>query len=146
MKKLIPVILLFVCSHGMAQDTDTTIFSTTTTILPITSIIPSGDWTFNPYPFGNQKVISTYDTTLLFKGIDTVSHNHNYLSENILPFSFSSCAVLHDAAGCPDAWGNFDIICEVCLRNCNVKESRRVEKVINPYQLAKDRLNKIKQK
>ena len=78
MKKLIPVILLFVCSHGMAQDTDTTIFSTTTTILPITSIIPSGDWTFHPYPFGNQKVISTYDTTLLFKGIDTVSHNHNY--------------------------------------------------------------------
>lgn len=145
MKKIITVILLFVCSYVMAQDTDTAIFSTTT-ILPSTSIIPLGDWTFHPYPFGNQKVISTYDTTLLFKGIDTVSHNHNYLSESNIPFTFSSCAVLHGDAGCPDAWGNFDIICEICLRNCNVKESRRVEKVSNPYQLAKERLNKIKQK
>lgn len=145
MKKLITLIFLFACSHVMAQDTDTAIFSTTT-ILPSTLIIPSV-LPYNEFnPFSNEKVISTYDTTLLFKGIDTVSHNHKYLSENIHSFSFSSCLVLHDAAGCQDAWDNFDIICEVCLRNCNVKESRRVEKVISPYQLAKDRLNKIKQK
>ena len=145
MKKLITLIFLFACSHVMAQDTDTAIFSTTT-ILPGTTVIPAEYWTINEHPFGNQKVISTYDTTLLFKGIDTVTHNHKYLSEFNHPFSFSSCLVLHDAAGCPDAWGNFDIICEICLRNCNIKESRRVEKVDNPYQLAKDRLNKIKQK
>ncbi len=145
MKKIITVILLFICSHVMAQDIDTASF-TTMAILPGTTEIPEGFLIINEHPFGNQKVISIYDTTLLFKGIDTVSHSHNYLSENIHPFSFSSCLVLHDAAGCPDAWGNFDIICEVCLRNCNVKESRRVEKVSNPYQLAKDRLNKIKQK
>ena len=145
MKKLITLIFLFACSHVMAQDIDTASF-TTMAILPGTTEIPEGFLIINEHPFGNQKVISIYDTTLLFKGIDTVSHSHNYLSENIHPFSFSSCLVLHDAAGCPDAWGNFDIICEVCLRNCNVKESRRVEKVSNPYQLAKDRLNKIKQK
>lgn len=145
MKKLITIIFLFISCQIMAQDTDTAIFSTTT-ILPSTTVIPAEYWTINEHPFGNQKVISTYDTTLLFKGIDTVSHNHKYLSENIHSFSFSSCLVLHDAAGCHDAWDNFDIICEVCLRNCNVKESRRVEKVISPYQLAKDRLNKIKQK
>ncbi len=146
MKKLITLILILVCSHGMAQDTDTAIFSTTT-ILPGTTIISSGYLAVNDWnPFGNQKVISTYDTTLLFKGIDTVIHNHNYLSESNHTFSFSACAVLNDAAGCPDAWGDFDIICEICLRNCNVKESRRIEKVSNPYQLAKERLNKIKQK
>jgi len=137
MKKLITIILIIAAGQAMAQDIDTPVF---------TKITPLTDWSIRLHPFENQKVISTYDTTLLFKGIDTVIHNHNYLSESNRPFSFSTCAVLHDAAGCHDTWLNVDIICEICLRNCNVKESRSVEKVSDPYQLAKDRLNKIKQK
>ena len=85
-----------------------------------------------------------YDTTVIFKGIDTIVHVHDYVGQSGTSFEKVTCAVLHGINGCPDDWE--EIICTVCLRN-----SKLVAKSVfaglntnSPYQAAKDRLNKLK--
>lgn len=86
-----------------------------------------------------------YDTTIYFKGIDTINHQCTYQTKS-LNNQFISCGVVHDAAGCSWNWLNEDVICTVCLKYFHVSETRWVVQKEQPkdlYQDAIDRLNKL---
>lgn len=94
-----------------------------------------------------REVVYKYDTTVLFNGMDTVEHQHIYVKHsNITRNQSMSCAAIHDEAGCDWWWANDDVICTICLRNVNVRETRSVKitKVFDPYQDAKERLLSIR--
>lgn len=89
----------------------------------------------------NEIVSSKYDTTVIYKGGDCKAHH--WVGEKIKP-SFWGCLVNHGAAGCHDDWLNQKSICTNCLRHIQVKETREVQVVKDPYEEALERLNKLK--
>lgn len=93
------------------------------------------------------KVVSKYDTTVLFIGMEICTHDWvtKDNGSGYMGIRYTSCAVVHGAGGCPDTWGNYNSICTKCLRHINVKESRVVQGVKSKYDEALDRLNKLKQ-
>jgi len=126
MKKDIIIILLllpFAASSQLSYDTTVTI---------------SSIYGFKP---SNEIVSSKYDTTVIYKGVDC--KYHNWVKEKIKT-SLISCGVYHDAAGCPDGWLNQKSICTNCLRHIQVKETREVQVVKDPYEEVLKRLNKLK--
>jgi len=97
--------------------------------------------------FSSGDVVSHYDTVFLFKGIDTIAHECDFVSKSIKQGMYSgniSCLVMHGPTGCPDTWMHKDFICFVCLKNFTVKETVTIKPKIDLYQDAKDRLNKLK--
>jgi len=129
MKKDIIIILLllpFAASSQLRYDTTVSIIG--------------GIYGFNP----SYKIVSSkYDTTVIYKGGDC--NRHNWVKEKI-QVSFWGCGVYHDAAGCPDGWLNQKSICTNCLKHIQVKETREVQVVKDPYEEALERLNKLKTK
>ena len=125
MKKYIIILLLlpFAASSQLRYDT-TVIFAPT-------------------YAFrsSNEIVSLKYDTTVIYKGVDC--KYHNWVKEKIKT-SLISCGVYHDAAGCPNDWLNQKSICTNCLRHIQVKETREVQVVKDPYEEVLKRLNKLK--
>jgi hypothetical protein len=92
----------------------------------------------------NVKIVSKYDTTILYKGEDNCIHL--FAAKQVYEGTFgglSSCCVLHDAAGCPDAWSNEKKICTICLKHIQIKETRTAIKLQDEYELAVERLNKL---
>lgn len=91
----------------------------------------------------NVKVVSKYDTTILYKGDDNCSHL--FAGKQVYEGMFSSpgigCCVIHDAAGCPDAWSNEKKICTICLKHVQIKETRTVIKLQDDYEIALEKLN-----
>ena len=65
MKKLITVILFLAAGQAFGQ---VSLQGFITSPMSITDY------------YHSQKVISAYDTTVLFKGIDTAVHEHNYVN------------------------------------------------------------------
>ncbi len=152
--KLITIILVVIMplsgicqtSRGVAGGTIQTgdlILNKNNTVYMPAVITPAWGSPFLQKP--NIEIISKYDTLELFKGVDTVKHEHDFASKDIRT-RIGVCCVLHDAAGCFDTWLHEDLICTICLKNLEVKEDRSVKqiKVIDKYQEAKERLNKLK--
>lgn len=77
-----------------------------------------------------NEVESRYDTTVIYEGVNTIEHQHDWVIKDVRDGMFSSdevsCLVWHGATGCPDKWMNNDEICKICLRKMNVRESRYV--------------------
>jgi len=92
------------------------------------------------------KIVSKYDTTVLFIGMEICTHDwatkDNFSGYNGM--RYASCAVVHDTRGCPDTWDNYNSICAKCLRHINVKEHKIIQEVKIKYDEALERLNKLK--
>lgn len=73
----------------------------------------------------NDSLVYKTDTTVKFKGIDTIKHIHNYVSSVVMQ---------------GEQWETKDIICTLCLRNCTATESRQWIKKVDPYRVTKERL------
>lgn len=89
---------------------------------------------------GGGKVVSKYDTTIIYKGLAKCQHKIVAEKE---PYSSvtTSCTVNHGWTGCPNDWFNKNYICTICLYHFNIKESRYVEAVPDDYAEAKKRLD-----
>lgn len=105
--------------------------------------------------FTSGIIKSKYDTTVIFKGVDTVNHEHVYVAEkkstNSLGY-YSVCAAMHDEAGCSKNWLQQFEVCTICLKHIYISETRWVEHK-KPAEHPKDKykesleiLNKLKQK
>lgn len=121
MTKLLTALLLLVAMGGNAQDANTM-------RLP------------------NYKVVSIYDTTVLYKGDERCMHY--VVAERDLPFNPFAGTQLpmynYGLAGNPKYWLNKNYICTACLYHINIKETRIVKEVPDEYEEALQRLNKIK--
>ena len=141
MKQIFLAILIMVSFCSKAQD-----FSGSLNYMPIQDLSytkPLGLTTSYGLFDRNVKVISKYDTIILYKGEDNCSHLFagKQVYEGI--FSMSTCCVVHDAAGCPDAWSNEKKICTICLKHIQIKETRTVIKLQDDYEIALEKLNKL---
>lgn len=82
---------------------------------------------------------SKYETKVLNEG--NKDCQHNWVQKRV-PFSGISCAVYHDARGCPNDWKNDFRVCKICLRHENIIENRVAIKT-DSYE---DIVSKIKPK
>lgn len=143
MKQIFLAILIMVSFYSEGQDN-----------MPSLSITPFTDMTLGITTPGilsyslfdrNVKVVLKYDTTILYKGAEDC--NHVFAGKQVYEGMFSSpgvsCCVMHDAAGCPDAWSNEKKICTICLKHIQIKETRTVIKLQDDYEIALEKLNKL---
>lgn len=77
----------------------------------------------------SNTIYTVYDTTILFQGIDTIEHEHEWLSEWIHPVGFITTESFKKER---------DIICNICLKNFKVKE-----RVVDKFHEAKNRLKEL---
>lgn len=133
MKKIILIIILFSSIESKSQ----VIYNN------ITNLGYTNEFIYQ----SNLRCISKYDTTILNKGLESCKHDwaikdnpNGYMGigKNV------SCLVNHGITGCPDEWENYNIICTVCLKHLNISEKRIAEKIVNKYDEALERLNKLK--
>lgn len=95
-------------------------------------------------PIEDIKIVSKYDTTVLYGGFISFNHTHDYARKNNRQISNISCAVYHGLSGCPDTWEDFNLICTSgCYRHLNVKEKRYTEVVKSEYEIALEKLHNL---
>lgn len=101
--------------------------------------------TLAAHTYSYDIVKTKYDTTVL-NGGDTILCPHKFVKKTVSK-NYGTCAVFHDAAGCPDTWVNEFSICRFCLRHIHVKESRFVEQPAKEetYDELLNKLNNKKQ-
>lgn len=90
---------------------------------------------------------SVYDTSIVFKGVDTILHEHKWTTKSNITHNnmIGSCAVIHGVGGCPNYWVNENSICTICLKSINVVENKIIDKQVheNTYNVTKKKLDKI---
>lgn len=153
MKKLLLLLTLFVSFNCIGQQYVN--YKDTLGLMPIigTSQLSTGYISSNFYSgtitrnFGqeyNTRIVSKYDTTVLYGGFISFKHTHDYARKNNKQISNISCAVYHGLEGCPDTWEDFNLICTSgCYRHLNVKEKRYTEVVKSEYEIALEKLHNL---
>lgn len=90
---------------------------------------------------GYLKVVSTYDTTVLFNGIDTIFHPPHWVyKDNANP---KLCPTTNDPTGCPGSWLDEERICTICLQYEHIVEKRQVVYAKDEFEAALQRMNTV---
>lgn len=69
-----------------------------------------------------QQTKWTKHTDVLSEGVKPILCNHIWVYEAV-GIGITTCAVLHDACGCPSAWPDRKQICKNCGRHLRVRET-----------------------